>query len=103
LDTLLEQLQFRVAQGNIDSTTPPTFILSRENPVNSNTNDLVGTWDPLLGLLTFDLSPWANHNAIIDGTVDFTVSVENIVELNASNDTNILLTLEAGNDQAVIF
>jgi hypothetical protein len=29
--------------------------------------------------------------------------VENIVELNASNDTNILLTLEAGNDQAVIF
>jgi hypothetical protein len=95
LDTILEQLQFRVAAGNIDSATPPTFVLSRDNPLNASTNDLIGSWDAVMGLLTFDLSPWANDNAIINGTVDFTVTIENITELNPSNDTNILLTLEA--------
>ncbi len=103
IDTLLQSLEFRVFQWNIDSATPPTFILSRNSALNSSNNSLVWTWDDVANTLVFDLASWSNDNAIINGSASYTVSVENITELNTSFDTTLQLTLSAGNPQAVVF
>lgn len=100
LETILQQLQFRLFESNIASAN---FELKRVNALNPQTNSLAGVRDKSAQTLSFSLSSRSEDNGIIDGTVEYQIMISNIVPVDAARNTSAHLIMDASKADAIIF
>lgn len=103
LETVLNDFTFKLFTSNITSAD---YTLKRVNPVNSTANEIV--WVVVWNTLTFSnlettAGTWNAANAEIDGTIEYTIVVTNIVETNAASDTSLSLSFDAGITDSVTY
>ncbi len=108
LDTVLNQLKFRVYPTAIDMALT-TFSLERVNPIDPATNSLPGTVTNIGGVdyVVFDLSllGWDTDNAEVNGTVEYRVRVDAFGDLTPldGDDSKISLELDETSADSVVY